>query len=183
MCLSALANQRAPANGQKYLCNVDKALKNSLSIGKGFYDVWTDPTAHISPTKKMWRQSILNTDCSGHQWTQSSKCFALGHRYGWTALCSKVDNARRAHYNAHHASRSGRLPPSPPKQSLTSESTRHWYKIKSASTASHLNAEILKKKKKTIQFKQKPPFGHPWKQVAANGNTALLLNGFLSQLC
>lgn len=50
-CLSALANQRAAGNRHKYPCNVDKALKKGSSIGKGFYDVWTDPSVHISPTK------------------------------------------------------------------------------------------------------------------------------------
>lgn len=66
VCSSALANQRAPANGQKCLCNVDKALKNNLSIEKGFY-VWTDPTVHMSPTKT--NVKTINTE----YWLQWSR--------------------------------------------------------------------------------------------------------------
>lgn len=127
--------------GQKYLCNVDKALKNSLSIEKGLYDVWTDPPVHISPTKQMWRQSILNTDCSGHEWTQSSRRFVSGHRCGSTALCSKVDNARQGQepittpIMPQGQAACPSTPPPHPQQPHTSKSIRHWYKIKSASTA------------------------------------------------
>lgn len=108
----------------------------------------------------MWRQSILNTDCSGHQWTPSSKRFAPGHRYReWLSAAKSTMQGKARSPLQRPSCLKVRPPAPPPQQPLTSKSTRRWCKIRCASTASHRNTELLWKK--TIQFKQKPAFGAP----------------------
>lgn len=115
MCLSALANQRAPANGQKCLCNVDiEYWKRVLWCLNWSYCPYTTHknkcednqywilTAAVTSGLLHPSASLLGTDIENGSLQQSRQCKA---RPG-------------AHYNAHHASRSGRLPLPPNSLSL-----------------------------------------------------------------